>query len=282
MEQKLDWEVILDLALKEVASVERSSVGGSKFRSYVGKIASQHGVVFPPEGMHSFSTFLESFPHKLIVQRTPGRDIQIVPIDRPELLVSASSPNAGARIREDFFLALTAIPNPTSPFSYYYFPEKDRVHRLEPGAEVVQSAISLPSTSYEQEISIRRDFVDGGEFSRPEAAALRESLEGTKVLASFTSAIRSHGLAQKWHQYRLQKLAENLKIWADQKAVTWQPSWISGTHERYNTVALSDGGTESPVQVDELLSFFSGKLSPEDISRISVPLDIVLKLLSNK
>ena len=281
MEKNVGWEAILDLALNEVTSLEGTSVGGSKFRAYVTKIAEQQGVSFPPDGMQSFSTFLESFPHKLIVQRTPGRDIQIVPIDRPELLTASTSPNTRARVREDFFSALTTIPNPATPSDFFYMPQTDRIERIAEGEQVDPSAVPLPATSFEREVSIRADFARAIEPGL-EASTLLESLAGRKPLANFTNTVRAHGMSKQWHQFRLEHLVRDLKDWSDQRAVPWQPSWISGAPERTVAVALPSISDSSSAPMNDLFAAFVGKLSAEDMARINVPLDLVLKLLNDK
>lgn len=277
----MDYEEILDLALDQV-SKSGAAVPGAKFRSFVSKIAADNHVQFPPDGMSSFAKFLENFPHKVIIQRTPGRDIQIAPIGRGELLAEPTVSSPFTRIREDFFSALTALPNPKEPVTHYYSIETDEVFCQSSAVEMPVDGIPLPPGGLEQEVEVRRAFIDGVKLDSTIKGKLSEALDGAKPLASFTHAARAYGVAQKWHKFRLKALAQKLKDWSDERGLIWQPTWVTGSPGKSPAVIAEVAEPLVDEELENGLQSFLARLSREDVSRISVPLDVVLKLLSHK
>ena len=273
------WLEIAKEALKEVIDRTGSAAPGAKLRAAIAAIANARELSFPPPDMGKFSSFIENFPTEFIVHRQPGSDILIVPASRPELLAVANPliSSLNARIREDMFEALTKIPSPSTGKAFY-LPENDSINWVKSGEQVPASAVELPETSLPLEIEIRKQFVTEENLPQQAKEALMSSITKENSLRGFSFAIRSYGLVKQWHQYRLGKLSKQLREWSVGKAINWQQSWIDLAETRVvPALAISQ-----PVSIDnkKLLREFATLLTDEDLSKISIPLDVVLRLFS--
>jgi hypothetical protein len=275
------WLDIVKEALKE--TIDRSGVApsGAKLRMAVASIANARGLSFPPPDMGKFSSFVESFPADLIVHRRPGQDILVVPANRPELLATENthSTSLSARIREDMFEALTKIPT-LNTGKAFYIPETDSVVWVKPLEQAPASAIEFPETSLLNEIEVRKRFVTVTNLPQQAKDALTAPIATDGYLRSFSNAVHSYGLVKQWHQFRLGTLSQQLREWSVNKAIEWQQSWVDLAESKVIPVTV----TSQPVIVDnkKLLREIAPLLTDEDLSRISIPLDVVLRLLSSR
>lgn len=275
-----NWAEIIQQALSNVIESTNKAVPGAKLRSEVAKVATENGVEFPPEGMQRFSSFVESFDKHFIVLRRPGSDVLVAPAERPELLADAG-PEVRfgySRMRQDVFEALTTIPVSEKGVPFYR-PEFDSVLWIKGEATAPKDAVEFPATALEEEIALRNEFcnqVDAGGAAKNDIA---EALASKTPLRSFTEVVQSYGLNKQWHIFRLRSLATKLRDWSVSMAVQWQPSWVNISEPKAmatNSVVLQTA--TSRYQFAEMAT----RLSDEDFSRISVPLDVVLRLLSQR
>lgn len=275
------WLEIVKEALKETIDRSGAAAPGAKLRAAVASIAKARELSFPPPGMGKFSSFVEGFPADFIVLRRPGQDILVVPASRPELLAveNRNATSLSARIREDMFEALTRIPSPSTGKAFY-IPETDSVVWVKPSEQVPATAIELPETSLTNEVEIRRRFATDTALPQQAKVALTAQIATEGFLRSFSNAVHSYGLVKQWHQFRLGTLSQRLREWSVNKAIVWQQSWVELSEFKVAPVAV----TPQSVGIDnkKLMRELSTLLIDEDLSRISIPLDVVLRLLSSR
>lgn len=271
----LNWSEIFDEAFKLAWGDEPRAVPGAKFRQLVARIVQDQGESFPPPNSGKFSKFLAGFPDRLILQSSPGQDILVVPADRPELLSDGKGLNA--RIRPDLFSALTKIQH---GFSFYYLAQTDSVTAVEKNDEIPSGAVKLPSASLANEIALRNRFIHDGAHSDDAKTELSASLQEPRPLTSFTERIKAFGLSRDWHRFRAGAVVNVLKNWSVEHAIPWNPAWLTDGE----SVSLHSPIPAARLEQDlnSLIQALAGHVSEADLSRISVPLDIVLKLVSQK
>lgn len=282
MDMDTAWKEILQLALDQLLERSNAPVSGAKLRSAVAQIARDKGIEFPPPGVRKFSDLVDAFPSDFIVQRNPGSDILVVPTVRADLLAGASpdASSSSARIRQDIFDAVTLIPQPTAYGLPYYEPNGDKVLFIKEGETRPRTVVALPTTSLEEEIQLRRAFIAAAALSDQANDALTTSLSTSAPLRSFGNAVQEFGLSKRWHSFRVAHLAKRLREWSVENALQWQASWLDASEPRFHP-AISSTTRVSPDEKQQLTDFAS-VLTAEDLSRITIPLDIVLRLLANK
>lgn len=280
------WLDILSSALDNLVTRTGAPVAGAKLRSAVKDLAEDRGERFPPEGMTKWLTFLESFPNDIIVIRIRGSDVLVVPANRPDLqAVAVASANASAtlplttfgRIRSDIFEALTRIPKRSE--RAVYFPEADAVLWQSIDEVGSPNTVPFPMATLESEVALRRRFAeDNRKVTEAAKGALLQACESEGSLGQFTQAIRSYGLIQDWHVFRMSTLSERLREWAQSHGLPFHDEWLGLENAK---VTSSVEATSTGINKRRLVEL-AGLLTDEDISRISVPLDLVLRLLTTR
>ena len=112
---------------------------------------------------------------------------------------------------------------------------------------------------------------------------VRKRLEDAAVdpagLSRFTEAIRDCGLRGEWHQYRVRALVDRIANWAKNEGIQWRDDWLTtssrGIPEAYSS---SESMEDSRYAINALLEL----MDQEDMRRVSIPLDIVLKLIQRQ
>ena len=274
------WQELINEALTDLIKRTGAPAPGAKLRGAIAHLARQRGFDFPPAGVRKFTELVEAFPADFILQRRPGSDVLVVPAARAELL-AIEQPGAApavARIRQDIFDALTKVPVPAYG-QPYYVPEKDLVQWIKIGEQPPQTAVVMPVTTLEEELALRKVFIEELEPVDTGKNALDATLATTQPLREFSNAVKEYGLIRKWHAFRVVRLATRLREWSVSKSLPWQSSWVDATEPR--SIAASPA---APVSLDNKrhLLEFSSLLTEEDLARISVPMDIVLRLLAKK
>ena len=275
-----EWQDIVKLALEREIQQTGAAVSGAKLRRAIAEIASERGIEFPPPDMGKFSAFVESFAADVLVHRRPGNDILVVPSSRAELL-TVENPSVAAnaaRIRQDLFEALTRIPA-EGRGAPHYEPDQDTVIYVAPGGVVPSTAVALPVTSLENELQIRRQFIGESELQENAKEALAGALSNATPLRSFSGVVQAFGLIKQWHFFRMSKLSSKLRAWSVERALPWQSSWVDLSEPR--SVAPIRAGLATTAVGRKKLADLATLLSDEDIARINIPMDIVLRLLSH-
>lgn len=275
------WQELINEALTQLIDWTGAPAPGAKLRGMVARLARERGLEFPPPGIRKFSELVEAFPADFILQRRPGSDVLVVPTARAELLAVERSGGSApaARIRQDLFDALTRVPLPAYGLPYYE-PEKDAVLYVKDGDQPPQTGVIMPATSIEQELALRAKFRDEAEVVETAKEALSSALTTNTPLRDFSQAVQEFGLVKKWHAYRVALLATRLREWSVHTGLPWQQSWVDAVEPR---VPAANPPT-APVSLDNKrhLLELSALLTEEDLARISVPMDIVLRLLAKK
>ncbi len=274
------WQQLINEALTELVERTGAPAPGAKLRGAIAHLARQRGLDFPPTGVRKFTELVEAFPADFILQRRPGSDVLVVPVARAELLAieQPGAAPAAARIRQDIFDALTKVPVPAYGRPYYE-PEKDLVLWIREGDQPPQTAVAMPATTLAEELALRAAFIEEAEPVDTGKDALVNSLTTTRPLRDFSDAVQEFGLGRKWHAFRVARLAMRLREWSVRTSLAWRPSWVDATEIR-----STGASPAAPVSLDNKrhLLELSSLLTEEDLARISVPMDIVLRLLAKK
>lgn len=272
------WLSLIQAALYAEVQRTGAAVRGSKLRTEVARLANAQGIEFPPQEFPKFSTLVEQFSDSLIIVRRKGMDFLVVPADQPELINSeAKSEGLENWLRIDVFDAFTKIPSQVSG-NPFYIPAVDRFVWSGNVQELPDNVIEVPPSSIDSEVAIRAKFVESLEASQSERMA--KSLTTSTPLKDFTQALHGEKLFSEWHNFRLTALIAQIKEWAAKKHIKWSSTWLD-TPETKGGLHIQRDNVGAPIPRHAVFDFF-GQLLPEDISRISIPLDIVLKLLEKR
>ncbi|MHB1699593.1 MAG: hypothetical protein ACYCSN_05555 [Acidobacteriaceae bacterium] len=280
------WLLILKEALDGLVARMDAPVAGAKLRAAVKRLAEDRGEQFPPEGMDKWSTFLSAFPDEITVIPNPGSDVLVVPASRLDLrakaeaaiTVHATPASKRTRLRSDIFEALTRIP--AEGERPLYLPETDAVLWSNALEATPANAVPFPTATFDGEMDLRQAFVARSEgMAQMAKDALRAALDSDGPLRQFTHAIRSYGLIQDWHLFRMAALSERLRNWATAHALAFKDDWF-GSEEPRTIVTPAAALAATAAGNKRGLVELAGLLTDDDISRISVPLDIVLRLLT--
>lgn len=274
------WPDILRDALARAGDDLSQPILGARFRQLVDQSAAAHGVRFPPDAEPTLrlSELLQRYPSVVLSLARPGQDMLIVPAGRPELLTETRQSEEMVGLRPDIFNAFTRINPIRKP---WYDSDQDSVAWVaEPGAD---GLIPIPSPTLEDEILVRRSFVESLEDERPKALLLG-SLATARPLQAFSAIIRAEQLHRRWHEFRTQALVDRIQSWAHQFSLNWNEKWLtSGSIAKQNSLLDAPRASRLAQPTEVALSADSvailSRLEPSDLARIMVPLDVVLKLL---
>lgn len=269
---KDDWAAVV---AEMIAAAGDVPIAGAKARVVLERLAQAKGFDFPPVDMigRKFSDYLESFQEIVSLRKRPGQDFLIAPANKPELLLSSTSRRGGTSLlRSDIYQALTKQrTNGVIPF---YRVSSDSV--LWQTADCAGSGlIELPSVKPPEEL--RNAYA----AARPLQSGLSDAVASS---AAFSKAIRDKRLGRDWHEFRLHSLIEQLKEWAEAHSLAWGDTWIEGGVRADS--ASPSGMAQEPIdrasRLNEALAGLKAVLSEDELKRISVPMDLVIKLLDMK
>ena len=273
------WKQIVVEALAVGLKTSAGPVPGAKLRQLILKAAKRRDLNYPPTGheQESFGDFLKHFESIALVRRREGRDLVVAPADMPQLL--ADAPESGAtRLREDIFEAFTRIPRGLPPSEPWYVLSDDTVVWLLP-TELSGSGelVKIPAATLELELGERKSFIQSVDLAEDVKNLIAGSLDTHSGLGSFSKLIKTHGLSQNWHRHRFQAVVRRIRAWCTATGVPWREGWVSSSDASKRLAPIGDDlpGTNQRQLFERLVQ----SLSEEDLRRISVPLDIVIKLI---
>jgi hypothetical protein len=273
------WKQIVVEALAAGLKTSAGPVPGAKLRQLILKAAKRRELTYPPSGheQESFGDFLKYFESIVLVRRREGRDLVVAPADMPQLL--ADAPESGAtRLREDIFEAFTRIPRGLPPSEPWYVLSDDTVVWLLP-TELSGSGelVKIPAATLELELGERKSFIQSVDLAEDIKNRIAGSLDAHSGLGSFSKLIKTHGLSQTWHRHRFQAVARRIRAWCSATGVPWREEWVSSSDASKRLAPTGDdlSGTNQRQLFERLVQ----SLSEEDLRRISIPLDIVIKLI---
>jgi len=270
------WDQIITTALNEGMQISGGAVPGAKLRQLINLIAAKHGEQYPPPGEEDkkFTEFLNQFSSLLIVLKRTGQDILIAPADKPQLL--DLSQDASTELREDIFEAFTRISSHQKP---WYERGADRI--IWAATEETLNSdkfATIPSASLEQELGDRKAFASSPGIDPEVKDNLLPTLQEHSALWAFSKAIKKYGLSRRWHLFRFQEIVKRIRHWCESQHVDWHAEWLRTRAEGAAKVqimkrAASIGGE------NHLFGKLIENLNDEELKRVSLPLDIVIKLL---
>jgi hypothetical protein len=279
MDQTDVWVDIVTEALQKGLLLSMGAVPGAKLRELIAESARKHGLAYPPaeSSNEKFGDFLKRFDSVLIVWRREGQDFLVAPVDKPELLADVQAVRP-ARLRDDIFEAFTRVPYEDPPKYPWYDTQTDTVKWLVVDeSQPIPQLVKMPSPSQSEEVEQRRAFANSPQLADHKDSLL-STLSNHPALWAFSKAIKERGLGRKWHLYRFQLIVLRLKQWCASEHVEWRDEWIGQAPPR--AVWTKFGQTADTLgDQRKLFEKVIEMLGEEDLRRISVPLDIVLKLI---
>ncbi|MCX7289568.1 hypothetical protein [Janthinobacterium sp.] len=281
------WPTLVSECLEEIEAVSGPrAIAGAPFSQMLKKKATAKDLQFPPPPYKTFRPFIDSdvFKSIVIVHTRPGRDILIVPADRADLLSSDQLDSTANRVREDLFTALTRIPK-NSNVNPFYLPATDEVVWFKADTAKPAEAVDFPRATFDQEISDRKSFIESADVNliHTSKSALSLALESGSPLGAFSNAIRSLELSVQWHRFRMSAVITRLQRWSSEKGIPWKSAWISESTPKPSELPAAEQVATPAVEVlgssfgRNFLAALADVVTDEDLSRITVPLDLVAK-----
>jgi len=146
------------------------------------------------------------------------------------------------------------------------------------------SLVPIDPATLSSEIQLRGDFI--ATIEEPLRSQLSKTLEDSRPLQTFGKVVQETQLNILWHSFRTKRVLEKIQRWASEKKVEWKDAWLTqgrtvnrGKEREFGLPAPSGHLEGRRTEGDPLHLLFSG-LDAADIQRISIPLDLVLKVLS--
>lgn len=232
---------------------------------------------------------------------------------RPEALLQGAFK---VRLRPDIFGAFTTVRQKRA----WYLTSTDEIVLGDPYSTPAEGALPLPKRSLNDELAVRREFLatlptgDG-------RSLLEEALEDDRPFAAFSKTLHRTTFVRRWQLFRFHRLFKTMWEWLDKHELDWPSGWLLATMPKRRTSAGpvklpkpaqppsgagpqaegsrkgpdgarkepartepgSGGAQASPTETDarrHLASALS-ELGPEELARISIPADLVLKILAS-
>jgi hypothetical protein len=273
------WNTIVEEALKRGLETSEGAVPGAKLRQLVARLAVQHGVGYPPAGYEDekFGDFLKRFDSQLVVLRREGQDFLVAPADMPELLNGPG--DRVAQLRADIFEAFTRIPRGSPPLLPWYATNTDTIEWIAEDDEHDLGRLTrIPHVALVQELRDREEFSRSSEIQEEVRVRLLAALGAHSALGAFSAELRAHGLARKWHFHRLRAVIGRIKAWCETEHIRWRDEWLGSSDRSPQNAGLRAASMVTREWGGVFGHFFDG-LSEEDLRRISIPLDLVVRLL---
>ncbi|MBI4179173.1 hypothetical protein HY522_07115 [bacterium] len=273
------WRAVLEEALA-IAATERPNEPclGTRFRQLVDAVAAKHGACFPPaeEPTLRFIQLLERYPEILIVRRRGGQDVLVAPTNKPELFAESSKwPAPG--IRQDLFNAFVRISDDRA----WYDRDRDVIIWTEANTTptVSESLIPIPLATLDDAVAVRRAFAET--LPPPVRADVEATLATARPLTLFTGIVRSRGLGLQWHVFRTKELVERIGVWARNAGLVWRDEWMTAVPSSLaNMTKAHEAAATDQRDWRAALIVMAEHLDEQDLARISVPLDVVLRMLA--
>lgn len=274
MDEQL-WRQVVTEAVKDgVAKSNGRAVPGAKLRVLLAHWAKRFGTEYPPpdEPPEKFADFLKRFEEQVTVLRRQGQDFLVAPANATHLLVDAGDVTSESpfHIRADLFNGFVTVPNDKR--TPWYNVASDAVTWLAPDVDASDSLIRIPVATFDKELEDRRAFA--GQVEGPPAERLNKALDEKAPLRAFSDEVKASGLWRKWQVYRAQIVAKRIRDWCTANGVPWRDDWLSNAPSAIGYPESAGAATDR----GELAKLVE-RMTSEDMKRISVPLDIVLRLL---
>ncbi len=267
-------------AIREaIGNNSAKAVVGTRFRQAVMAACGKRNLQFPPanEPNLPFLQLIERYPQILSVLRRPGQDFLVAPAERSDLL-SDEVRDRLYGIRGDFFEAFTIISESHRPF---YDKTADHVIWKKVTDPLTDSLISIDRPTEKTEVELRKAFADSRAESVPDARPqLLAALNEARPLQTFGNVVRADAnLQREWHSFRTGRIVKKMQEWANNNELQWKNVWL--TERPSYPHRISEADKSQQFSQDTSMQFVLPGLDTGDMQRIYVPLDLVIKIISN-
>lgn len=275
------WIALLIETLGELA-IAGKAVTGAGLNSQLLKKAGELGLE-PPLALkrRKFKSLLARLAEegKLLLLVEAGADVLVAPASNPGLLTNddLKSRRSFPGIRRDLFTAFTWV-NEKKPF---YSVEKDEVRWFTDEREG-NGLVTIPPPDFEKLKRRALQFAEGLQGSAREVAL--HALDHVKPLSAFSNFVSSHGLSKQWHEFRTSSIVSDISDWAKSNGLVFRSDWLTSASDgaAAKVVPSSAESNSADRPVTNALSHFLSSLSPDEVARITVPLDVVLRLIRER
>ncbi len=259
-----NWNEIITKALRELEA-DTTLTRGAILRSKVNQIASDSEFDFDAylkDSAQKFSSVVERIDNVVIYKR-PNTDMFVgfKGAEWPDS-VNGEIREYRKRFRADVYEAFTRI----SDSAYWYFPDTDQFTQNISG-NASRMKIPLPSVTLGDLLNQRREFA---EQSETKDELLKALMHSPNPLAAFQSAISRQRLGRAWHNYKSERLEEQIQAWAKENDIQFRPHWIDSSESQENSL--------SPQQ---LMAHFATFMTDDEIRAVPVPFRAVEAMYRN-
>jgi hypothetical protein len=279
MSDDVDVSETIAACLRELTETSQEPIPGAKFKAFLlRRFENSDHPVRQALSKERFGSLLQSMPDKIALKHEFGSDLLAAPKGK-EYLFFKRKVEKGSAIRQDLFRAFSQFGSAQQPF---YDRNTDRVTSLDLRPEDTTRFVEIPPRTVEAEIELRRQFAASLADAVLSAKLFADLNAPQRELANFSGTVRSSGCLRDWLAFKNRNILERMRDWASVNGVQWNESWIetpAGAHAQ-STVQHGSGDDQSSLTLGLVNAL--GQLSDEDLRRISVPLDIVIRLLNEK
>jgi hypothetical protein len=274
------WLDFIVRCLEGLTERRGSASTGAGLSSEVIKVAKVEGLA-PPASLarKKFSKILTQLElaGRVVKLPLPGADLLVAPADQPGLLAEGvpTARQVKPGVRRDLFAALTMVSDKRP----YYDRANDSVIVISQNEPVPEGATVFPPTTFGALEDRAKRFAE--DLDMEQSQRLLTALTTAQPIAEFGRVINELRLQGRWHEFRTQELTEILRVWSAENGITFQSNWLTSAADGISSKerARNDGTEISERQRRRTLEDLIFSLDEEDIRRISVPLDLVLKLI---
>ena len=258
-----NWNNIIAEALKELKA-DVTFTRGAILRNKVTQVAEAQGHDFDKylkDSNQKFSAVVEQTDN-IVVHKRPNTDMFVgfksakwpdsTPPEIREQEKRFRGPSLQSWFRADIYEAFTRISGNT----YWYFPDTDIFTQQAPDDDE-RERIVLPPTTLDSLLAQRRDFAERQEAKEELIQAIDYS---PNPLASFQNVIHEHQLNRLWHNFKTERLGEQITDWAKTNGIEIRPEWMDSNRAQEDI--------QSPQQ---LMAHFASFMTDDEIRSISVP-----------
>jgi len=256
-----EWRDIVQEAVNAEVVKRGGSVPGAVLKVAVERLADRE---LPAV---RFADFLKEFSDIISVIPRKGQDMLVIPKGDMRLL---SKSNGIINIRHDMHKAFSQIDEGKNA---YYNKESKYVEWFSANEKPFGSKfVPIPHRTEEAEIKIRQQFANTFTDTNTSQQLISTLSTSRNTLGAFSAKLRELNLFNDWLIYRSNELLERIRQWAGENFIYWDDSWIQAHEEEFSLT------TRAEFEGDKFISALAS-LNVEDLSRIVVPMDIVLKLV---
>ena len=269
-----------DVLREAISSCTPLPVPGTQLKGALDSSAAKRALRFPPteEPTLRFIELLERYPDVVSILRRRGQDFLVAPAGKSNLLTDGIR-NESYGIRRDLFDAFTRVSDSQPSYSK----TKDCIewHIAGEGQTLGGEWVPIQTTTMAAEVQLRRDFAEIAENSASRSLLLN-ALEGPIPFRAWSLTIKTAKLQRNWHSFRTKRLQEKIQRWASDNGIEWKGTWLTDRPTPYipTKSPVSSSALVKHEESDPVRVLFSG-LDVADMQRISIPLDLVLKIISS-